>query len=61
MAKKAEKEKEEKEWVGKHPWKPWDREQDLTAGRRSVKLDAYNMAQGLSSWFSSGNFQRNFL
>ena len=61
MAKKAEKEKEEEEWVGKHPWKPWDREQDLTAGRQSVKLDADNMAQGLSSRFSSGNFQRNFL
>ncbi|KAJ8760864.1 hypothetical protein K2173_021902 [Erythroxylum novogranatense] len=30
---------------GKHPWKPWD----------------HNMAQGLSSRFSAGLFQRNFL
>ncbi|CAK9155480.1 unnamed protein product [Ilex paraguariensis] len=49
------------EWEGNHPWKPWDREKDLTAGRQSVKLDAENMAQGLSSRFSSGSYQRNFL
>ncbi|KAL1194926.1 Chaperone protein dnaJ 49 [Cardamine amara subsp. amara] len=56
------KEKTEKdEWVGKHPWKPWDRENDLTAGRQNVKLDAENMAEGLASKFSSGNFQRSFL
>lgn len=56
------KEKTEKdEWVGKHPWKPWDRENDLTAGRQNVKLDAESMAEGLASKFSSGNFQRNFL
>ncbi|CBI18170.3 hypothetical protein VitviT2T_028545 [Vitis vinifera] len=52
---------EKEEWVGQHPWKPWDREKDLTAGRQSVKLDADNMAEGLASRFSSGNFQRNFL
>ncbi|CAH9083687.1 unnamed protein product [Cuscuta epithymum] len=52
---------EKEEWEGKHPWKPWDREKDLTAGRQSVKLDAENMAQGLTSRFSSGSFQRNFL
>ncbi|KAG2330228.1 hypothetical protein Bca4012_020183 [Brassica carinata] len=56
------KEKNEKdEWVGKHPWKPWDRENDLTAGRQKVKLDADGMAEGLASKFSSGNFQRSFL
>ncbi|XP_004299779.1 PREDICTED: uncharacterized protein LOC101310027 [Fragaria vesca subsp. vesca] len=55
-----EKEKKE-EWVGKHPWKPWDREKDLTAGRQSVKLDSDNMAQGLTSRFSAGTVQRNFL
>ncbi|XVF73960.1 hypothetical protein PTKIN_Ptkin13bG0022900 [Pterospermum kingtungense] len=49
------------EWEGKHPWKPWDREKDLVAGRQSVKLDTENMVQGLTSRFSSGTFQRNFL
>jgi hypothetical protein len=58
----SSKEKTEKdEWVGKHPWKPWDRENDLTAGRQNVKLDADGMAEGLASKFSSGNFQRSFL
>lgn len=52
---------EKEEWVGQHPWKPWDREKDLTAGRQSVKLDSENMAMGLSSRFSSGSVQRNFL
>ncbi|RAL38767.1 hypothetical protein DM860_013448 [Cuscuta australis] len=52
---------EKEEWEGKHPWRPWDREKDLTAGRQSVKLDAENMAQGLTSRFSSASFQRNFL
>ncbi|XP_050375357.1 uncharacterized protein LOC126792890 [Argentina anserina] len=58
--KPLEKEKQE-EWVGNHPWKPWDREKDLTGGRQSVKLDSENMAQGLTSRFSAGTFQRNFL
>ncbi|KAJ8551185.1 hypothetical protein K7X08_000555 [Anisodus acutangulus] len=49
------------EWEGNHPWKPWDREKDLTAGRQNVKLDAADMSQGLTSRFSSGSFQRNFL
>ncbi|KAK9145928.1 hypothetical protein Sjap_005831 [Stephania japonica] len=57
--KKEEKKKEE--WEGQHPWKPWDREKDLTAGRQKVNLDSENMVQGLSSRFSSGNIQRNFL
>ncbi|CAN8246761.1 unnamed protein product [Cochlearia groenlandica] len=58
----SSKEKAEKdEWVGNHPWKPWDRENDLNAGRQNVKLDADGMAEGLASKFSSGNFQRSFL
>ncbi|GAB4861432.1 hypothetical protein Ancab_040068 [Ancistrocladus abbreviatus] len=52
---------EEEDWAGKHPWKPWDRERDLTAGRQSVNLDSENLVQGLTSRFSSGSFQRNFL
>uniref|UniRef100_A0A1D1ZHX4 DnaJ subfamily C member 14 n=1 Tax=Anthurium amnicola TaxID=1678845 RepID=A0A1D1ZHX4_9ARAE len=51
----------EEDWVGQHPWKPWDREKDLTAGRKKVNLDAKNMADGLASRFSSGSFQRDFL
>ncbi|KAJ0700374.1 putative DnaJ domain, Chaperone J-domain superfamily [Helianthus annuus] len=58
---KTDKEKQKEEWEGQHPWKPWDREKDLTGGRQNVKLDAENMAQGLTSRFSSGSFQRNFL
>lgn len=53
--------KEKEDWVGQHPWKPWDREKDLTAGRQNVKLDSDGMAQGLTSRFSSGSFQRSFL
>lgn len=52
---------EKEEWMGQHPWKPWDREKDLVAGRQSIKFDTDNMTQGLASRFSSGNFQRNFL
>ncbi|XP_059455708.1 uncharacterized protein LOC132185912 [Corylus avellana] len=59
--KKSKQQPEKEEWVGQHPWKPWDREKDLTAGRKSINLDPENMAQGLTSRFSSGNFQRNFL
>nr|GMD77693.1 GPALPP motifs-containing protein 1-like [Ipomoea batatas]GMD79267.1 GPALPP motifs-containing protein 1-like [Ipomoea batatas]GMD80859.1 GPALPP motifs-containing protein 1-like [Ipomoea batatas] len=59
--KKAKQEVEKEEWEGSHPWKPWDREKDLTAGRQSVKLDAEHMSKGLTSRFSSGSFQRNFL
>ncbi|KAL8188790.1 hypothetical protein R6Q57_029545 [Mikania cordata] len=58
---KSDQEKQKQEWEGQHPWKPWDREKDLTAGRQNVKLDSENMAQGLTSRFSSGSFQRNFL
>ncbi|KAF3443932.1 hypothetical protein FNV43_RR13622 [Rhamnella rubrinervis] len=59
--KKSSQPKEKEDWVGQHPWKPWDREKDLTAGRQSVKLDSENMSQGLTSRFSSASFQRNFL
>ena len=38
--KKSKQEPVKEEWEGKHPWRPWDREKDLTAGRQSVKLDA---------------------
>ncbi|KAK9941392.1 hypothetical protein M0R45_017996 [Rubus argutus] len=51
----------EEDWVGKHPWKPWDREKDLAGGRQSVILDSENMTQGLTSRFSRGSYQRNFL
>lgn len=53
--KKMTKPREKEEWAGVHPWKPWDREKDLTAGRKDIKLDSENMAQGLSSRFSSGS------
>ncbi|XP_027365342.1 uncharacterized protein LOC113872196 [Abrus precatorius] len=59
--KKCKQQPEKEDWVGQHPWKPWDREKDLTAGRKSVKFDSESMSTGLSSRFSSGNFQRNFL
>lgn len=59
--KQSNKDKEGGEWVGQHPWKPWDREKDLTAGRQKVKLDPENMSQGLASRFSGGQVQRNFL
>ncbi|CAM8985562.1 unnamed protein product [Rhodiola kirilowii] len=58
---KMKEDKEKQEWVGQHPWKPWDRENDLTAGRQKVKLDADHMSQGLTSRFSAGAIQRNFL
>ncbi|XP_028782855.1 GPALPP motifs-containing protein 1-like [Neltuma alba] len=58
---KRKQEAEKEEWVGNHPWKPWDREKDLTAGRKSVRLDPESMGEGLSSRFSAGTFQRNFL
>ncbi|KAF3339972.1 Protein HLJ1 [Carex littledalei] len=55
------KEKEKDEWEGNHPWKPWDREKDLTAGRKNVNLDPKDMSKGLTSRFSGGTTQRNFL
>lgn len=59
--KSTKQEPEKEEWLGQHPWKPWDREKDLVAGRQNVKLDSENMGAGLTSRFSSGSFQRNFL
>ncbi|BFG41118.1 hypothetical protein CerSpe_273920 [Prunus speciosa] len=60
-SKRKFKQQTEEDWVGKHPWKPWDREKDLSGGRQSVKLDSENMNQALTSRFSSGSFERNFL
>ncbi|KAJ3695672.1 hypothetical protein LUZ60_001049 [Juncus effusus] len=54
-------EREKGEWEGNHPWKPWDREKDLTAGRQSVNFDPKNMSKDLGSRFSAGPTQRNFL
>ncbi|XP_077248782.1 DNAJ heat shock N-terminal domain-containing protein [Tasmannia lanceolata] len=59
--KKKKRDQEKEEWVGQHPWKPWDRDKDLTAGRQKVNLDSKGMVEGLSSRFSSGDIQRNFL
>ncbi|KAM4123323.1 hypothetical protein ACB094_01G151200 [Castanea mollissima] len=59
--KKTKVQPEKQEWAGQHPWKPWDRDKDLAAGRKNINLDSENMAEGLTSRFSSGNFQRNFL
>lgn len=59
--KRKQKHHEKVEWEGKHPWKPWDREKDLSSGRQKVALDPENMSQGLSSRFASGAVQRNFL
>ncbi|TXG49158.1 hypothetical protein EZV62_025033 [Acer yangbiense] len=53
--------REKEEWVGNHPWKPWDREKDLVAGRQSINLDSEKMTEGLTSRFSSASYQRNFL
>ena len=58
---KSKQETVKEEWEGQHPWKPWDREKDLAGGRQNVKFDSEDMVKGLSSRFSSGSFQRNFL
>ncbi|XP_074279551.1 uncharacterized protein LOC141604894 [Silene latifolia] len=60
-SKKGKHQPEDRDWEGNHPWKPWDREKDLTAGRQNVKLDPENLTQGLTSRFSSSSFQRSFL
>ncbi|TKY51525.1 GPALPP motifs-containing protein 1 [Spatholobus suberectus] len=59
--KKSKQQPQKEDWVDQHPWKPWDREKDLTAGRKTVNFDSESMSKGLTSRFSSGNFQRNFL
>ncbi|KAJ6803739.1 uncharacterized protein M6B38_189825 [Iris pallida] len=58
---KKQKRPEKEEWAGQHPWKPWDREKDLTAGRMNANIDSESMGQGLTSRFSGGTVQRNFL
>ena len=60
----AAQKEEENEWKGHHPWKPWDRENDIAAGRAAVKLDSKEkMAGGLASRFGSGGGggERQFL
>ncbi|XP_043699835.1 J protein JJJ2-like [Telopea speciosissima] len=59
--KKIKQQMDKEDWVGKHPWKPWYRENDLTAGRQKVNSDSESMMQDLSSRFSSGTVQRTFL
>ncbi|KAL6195053.1 hypothetical protein ACLB2K_030675 [Fragaria x ananassa] len=60
LKRKYSKQQVEEDWVGKHPWKPWDREKDLTGGRKSVKLDSENMTRvplfgfGMHSFESGG-------
>ncbi|KAG6543258.1 hypothetical protein Mapa_015339 [Marchantia paleacea] len=56
-----EKERKEAEWQEKHPWKPWDREKDLTAGRQAMKWDAKSVQEGLGSRFGSNTEDRKFL
>ncbi|XP_024395258.1 uncharacterized protein [Physcomitrium patens] len=53
----------EPEWKQNHPWKPWDREKDLAAGRKSVNLDPKNFKAELSSRFGgfTDNEPRKFL
>ncbi|XP_065625904.1 pre-mRNA-splicing factor cwf23-like [Quercus suber] len=34
--KKTKVQPEKQEWVGQHPWKPWDRDKDLAAGRKNI-------------------------
>ncbi|KAG4206087.1 hypothetical protein ERO13_A04G142550v2, partial [Gossypium hirsutum] len=61
---KYNKEKQLKSLVRKHqeePAKRPEKKSDLTVGRQTVNLDTANMAKGLISLFSIGNFQRNFL
>ncbi|CAK9261410.1 unnamed protein product [Sphagnum jensenii] len=45
--------KTEEGWAGSHPWKPWDREKDLTAGRQSVNLDPKKFTEGLTARFGA--------
>ncbi|RLM92185.1 heat shock protein binding protein [Panicum miliaceum] len=40
--KKKQKQHEKEEWEGNHPWKPWDREKDLSAGRQKIIIGRAN-------------------
>jgi len=61
-AKPRESSEQEAEWKTNHPWKPWDREKDLTAGRQSVNLDPKQFKEGLASRFGASQGEpRNFL
>nr|XP_027093430.1 uncharacterized protein LOC113713832 [Coffea arabica] len=55
--KKSKQEPVKEEWEGKHPWRPWDRKKDLTAGRQSVKLNAENMARVCLLGFPRDHFK----
>ncbi|XP_020574038.1 uncharacterized protein LOC110020318 [Phalaenopsis equestris] len=44
--KRKSKDIEREGWEGVHPWKPWDREKDLSAGRQKLSLDSESMVQG---------------
>ncbi|KAI5010492.1 hypothetical protein ZWY2020_012629 [Hordeum vulgare] len=59
--KKQKQQRGKEEWEENHPWKPCDREKDLTAGWQNVALDPENTTQGLSPRFSCGAVHRNFL
>ncbi|KAJ9538081.1 hypothetical protein OSB04_030814, partial [Centaurea solstitialis] len=60
-SKGEQQEKQKQEWEGDHPWKPWDREKDLTAGRqKSEMLDAREYGKGLTFWFFFGNVSKKF-
>ncbi|KAL3698923.1 hypothetical protein R1sor_016945 [Riccia sorocarpa] len=56
-----EKEMKDKEWQQNHPWKPWDREKDLVAGRQALKWDSQTGREGLDSRFGTGTGERKFL
>lgn len=53
----------EPDWKVNQLWKPWDRENDLAAGRKSVNLDPKNFKEALSSRFGgfTDNEPRKFL
>ncbi len=59
---KKEEVEQTEEWKKDHPWKPWNRETDLAAGRKSMKVEGKeSMAKGLTSRFSGGGGTREFL
>jgi hypothetical protein len=56
-------EDEDISWVGKHPWKPFDREKDMgpTLSAPKTAKELLKTAGELSSRFSGGASQRSFL
>ncbi|GBG93045.1 hypothetical protein CBR_g58400 [Chara braunii] len=52
----------DEEWVGNHPWKPWDREKDLVIGPKAISWDKNKQAASLAARFGSDDQgQRHFL